>query len=299
MTDRKNQGTRYAAGKESQNNSKITPSSVFSRSLTVNSSSAVAEAVNDPMYDLYTTPAFQRNGSVKGWYGSPFGSMVSAGNSFSGKVPKLCSIFESPKQSSINQNSKLLAFLPPTPTKTHESLLTRFDPSNVIPKNAPSPVYDSFIRLPGTEDRVIVYFTSLRGIRRTFQDCHSIRLIFRGFRVNLDERDISMDAAYRKELQKVLGENNVTLPQVFIKGKYIGGADVIKQMLEVGELAKLIKGLPLRAMKPCDACDDVRFIPCTDCNGSRKVFHEDEQQPRRCPKCNEHGLLRCPLCCIT
>ncbi|KAL6560528.1 hypothetical protein OROGR_004087 [Orobanche gracilis] len=294
MADRKNQGTGYAAGKKSLNNSKIIPSFVFSRSLTVNSSSAVTSAVNDPMYDLYTTPAFQRNGSVKGWYGSTFGSE----NSFSGKVRKLCSIFESPKQSSINQNSKPLAFLPSTPTKTLESSLTRFDPPNVISKNAPSPASDSLIRLPGTEDRVILYFTSLRGIRRTFQDCHSIRLIFRGFRVNLDERDISMDAAYRKELQKVLGENNVTLPQVFIKGKYIGGADVIKQMLEVGELAKLIKGLPLSAMKPCDACDDVRFIPCTDCNGSRKVFHEDEQKPKRCPKCNEHGLLRCPLCCI-
>lgn len=109
-----------------------------------------------------------------------------------------------------------------------------------------------------------------------------------------------MDVAYRTELQKVLGENNnnVSLPQVFIKGKYIGGADLIKQLLEVGELSKLIKGLPLRAMNPCEACDDVRFQPCTNCNGSRKVFDEEEEQPKRCTECNENGLVRCPLCCL-
>lgn len=106
-----------------------------------------------------------------------------------------------------------------------------------------------------------------------------------------------MDVAYRKELQKVLGENNVSLPQVFIKGKYIGGADLIKQLVEIGELARMIKGLPLRSLKPCDTCDDVRFVPCANCSGSRKVFDEDEEQINRCPDCNENGIVRCPLCC--
>ncbi|KAL8493463.1 hypothetical protein ACS0TY_024612 [Phlomoides rotata] len=121
-------------------------------------------------------------------------------------------------------------------------------------------------------------------------------MIFRGLRVNLDERDISMDSAYKKELQRVLRENTISLPQVFINGKYIGGADVIRQLLEAGELPRLIKGLPLRSIKPCDACDDMRFIPCTNCNGSRKVFDEDEEQQKRCTDCNENGLVRCPLC---
>ncbi|KAL3643520.1 hypothetical protein CASFOL_014335 [Castilleja foliolosa] len=278
MADRKNQGSGYAAGKKSQNNNtKINPSSVFNRSLTVNSSAAA----NNPLYNTYTAPSFQRNGSVKGLHGSSFASMVSAGNSFR----KLRSIFESPKHPSSNHNPQS----PPLPSS---------HPSNLIPKNDLSPVHESCIRLPGTEDRIVIYFTSLRGIRRTFQDCHSIRLIFRGFRVNIDERDISMDVAYRKELQNVLGEKNVSLPQVFIKGKYIGGADVVKHMLEVGELAKMIKGVPLRAMKPCDGCDDVRFMPCMNCSGSRKVFDEDEEQYKRCPECNENGLVRCPLCCV-
>lgn len=111
-----------------------------------------------------------------------------------------------------------------------------------------------------------------------------------------------MDSAYKKELQSVLGEKTVVLPQVFIKGKYIGGADVVRQLNEAGELARLLKGLPIRTVKPglgyiCEGCGDVRFFPCSNCNGSRKVFDEDDEQLKRCPECNENGLVRCPECC--
>ncbi|KAF2323763.1 hypothetical protein GH714_036859 [Hevea brasiliensis] len=139
------------------------------------------------------------------------------------------------------------------------------------------------IRLPGTEDRIVVYFTSLRGIRRTFEDCYAVRMIFRGFRVWIDERDISMDSAYKKELQSLFGERNVSLPQVFIRGNHVGGAEVIKQMFETGDLAKVLEGFPRR--QPgfvCEACGDVRFVPCGNCSGSRKIFDEDEGVPKRC-----------------
>ncbi|XP_042065851.1 uncharacterized protein At5g39865-like [Salvia splendens] len=246
-------------------------SSYFNRSLTLNSSSDLAATTAKP---LYTAPSLQRGGSIKSLYSSPFGSMVSAGNSLKGKVRKLCSIFESPK-------------LAPTPPKLLPAAL---DSSNFVADDAP-------FRLPGTEERVVIYHTSLRGVRKTFQDCHSIRMIFRGFRVSIDERDISMDVAYRKELQRVLGEKRISLPQVFIKGKYVGGADVIRQLLEAGELVRLVKGLPLRPADPCEGCDDMRFAPCGRCNGSRKVFDEEEEERKRCTECNENGLVRCPLCC--
>ncbi|CAA0808953.1 Glutaredoxin family protein [Striga hermonthica] len=197
---------------------------------------------------------------------SPLGSVVSAGYSLRGKVRKLCSLFESPK-------------------------------IRVSRPDSPEP--DPPFRIPGTEDRVVIYFTSLRSIRKTFQECHSTRMIFRGLGVNVDERDISMDAAYRKELQRVLGENNIGLPQVFIKGKYVGGAEVVRQLVEMGELGRLIKGLPLRRVDPCEGCGDVRFVPCTSCNGSRKVFEHEEDGPTRCLHCNENGLVRCPRCCFS
>ncbi|KAL2461141.1 Glutaredoxin family protein [Abeliophyllum distichum] len=265
--------------------------SMLNRSFTLNRS---IEITKEPTYQLYTSPALQRQGSIKNLYNSSFGSMVSAGFSLKGKVKKLCSIFESPQEPPNSSNLQSLSSSLLSPSKSTKSSLPA--ESKSIADYTP-PTADSPFRLPGTEDRVVIYFTSLRGIRRTFQDCHSIRMIFRGFRVNLDERDISMDVAYKKELHKVLGENNVSLPQVFIKGKYIGGSDVVKQLLEAGELARLLKGIPLRALKPCDACNDMRFFPCTSCNGSRKVFDEDEEQLKRCPECNENGLVRCPLCC--
>lgn len=115
----------------------------------------------------------------------------------------------------------------------------------------------------------------------------------------VDERDVSMDAAYRKELQGLLNEKNVSLPQVFIKGKYVGGVDLIRQLNETGDLRKILQVLPVKDRRfACDTCGDARFLPCSNCSGSRKVFDEDEEMMKRCTECNENGLIRCPECCL-
>lgn len=190
---------------------------------------------------------------------------------------------------------------------SEESLLSKMDPNVVSsyrraltkPKTARPPLSGTKnLDLPGTEDRIVLYYTSLRGIRRTYEDCCAVRMIFRGFRVNVDERDISMDAAYREQLQSALGGKAMALPRVFIRGRYIGGADEIKQLHECGELAKLLEDFPVRDVgSTCGSCGDIRFLPCPNCNGSRKVYDEDEGRLRRCPDCNENGLIRCPSCC--
>ncbi|PNX78886.1 glutaredoxin family protein [Trifolium pratense] len=157
----------------------------------------------------------------------------------------------------------------------------------------------SLCLLPGTENRIVVYCTSLRGIRKTYEDCCSVRMILRGFRVAIDERDISMDSSYRKELQNALGSKSVvTLPQVFIRGKHVGNADDLKQLNESGELAKMLHGFPTQdPWFVCDKCGDARFVPCSNCNGSRKVFEEEQGKLKRCVHCNENGLIRCTSCC--
>lgn len=254
--------------------------SMFNRSLTMNVTTA--DSLKKPY--LYP-PTLERAGSIKKLYNSSFESMVTAGTSIKGKVNKLRNLFESPKPPTRLPDELQL----PPPAK---SKLAKSD------SRVSSLLNNSLIRLTGTEDRIVVYFTSLHGIRRTFEDCYAVRMIFRGFRIYVDERDISMDSAYRKELQSVLSEKNVSLPQVFIRGKYVGGADVIKQLHETGELAKILNGF--RILKPgyvCDGCGDVRFIPCTNCDGSRKVFDEDDDVLKRCLECNENGLMRCPNCC--
>ncbi|GFP80831.1 uncharacterized protein at5g39865 [Phtheirospermum japonicum] len=152
--------------------------------------------------------------------------------------------------------------------------------------------------LVGGEDRIVLYYTSLRGIRKTYEDCCAVRVILRGFRVCVDERDISMDRSYRTELQDALKGKAMSLPQVFIKGKYIGGAEVVRQLNEAGELAKLLEDFPVKDLGfVCERCGDARFLPCPNCNGSRKIYEEDEGELRRCPDCNENGLIRCSGCC--
>ncbi|XP_060184896.1 uncharacterized protein At5g39865-like [Lycium barbarum] len=157
---------------------------------------------------------------------------------------------------------------------------------------------DSGIYLNGTEDRIVLYFTSLRGIRKTYEDCCSVRVIFKGCRVGVDERDISMDSSYKKELRDVLEGKAMSLPRVFIRGKYIGGVEEIKQLHETGELVKLLEGFPVMDDGfTCESCGEARFVPCLGCNGSRKLFEEEEGKSLRCPHCNENGLIRCPGCC--
>lgn len=245
-------------------------SSLFNRSLTVHTQPMEPSAKPHPHLN---NPSLERGGSMKKLYNS-IESFMPTSNSFKGKVKKLRDLFESAKSPSRSPNE--------SPTQL---------PSRLKPTKS--------IRLPGTDDRIVVYFTSLRGIRRTFEDCYAVRMIFRGFRVWVDERDISMDLAYKKELQSVLGnEKPVSLPQVFVGGKYIGGADVIRQLYETGELMKILSGYP--KMAPgfvCEFCGDVRFMPCTNCSGSKKVFDEDEGELKRCLECNENGLIRCPHCC--
>ncbi|XP_076939552.1 uncharacterized protein LOC143608389 [Bidens hawaiensis] len=151
--------------------------------------------------------------------------------------------------------------------------------------------------LPGCEDRIVLYYTSLRGIRKTYEDCCEIRLILQGFRVFVDERDISLDSSYRDELKSVFNGKGFSLPQVFIKGKHVGGADEVKRLHEDGKLFGLMKGFRVMdSGRVCNNCGDVRFMPCTKCNGSRKVFMEGVWRPVKCPKCNENGLIRCVSC---
>ncbi|KAK8957581.1 hypothetical protein KSP39_PZI001398 [Platanthera zijinensis] len=158
---------------------------------------------------------------------------------------------------------------------------------------------DDSPNIPGADSGVVIYTTSLHGIRRTHADCCAVRAILRGFRVAVDERDVSMDAAYRRELQGLIGGKvqPVTLPQVFVRGRHIGGADEVRHLHESGELGNFLEGVP--GQDPafvCGGCGGIRFVPCRNCSGSRKVFVEAEGRRRRCEECNENGLVRCPNC---
>ncbi|KAJ0230867.1 Uncharacterized protein HA466_0304100 [Hirschfeldia incana] len=170
-------------------------------------------------------------------------------------------------------------------------------------------------------DKVIVYFTSLRGIRKTYEDGCNVRVILKSLGVRLDERDVSMHSGFRDELKELLrdefnGGVGITLPRVFLGSKYLGGVEEIKKLNENGTLEKVVDGCErvedglTGCGIECEACGDVRFVPCETCSGSCKIYYDSEDEDekeggteeteygfQRCPDCNENGLIRCPICC--
>ncbi|KAF8396351.1 hypothetical protein HHK36_017968 [Tetracentron sinense] len=152
---------------------------------------------------------------------------------------------------------------------------------------------------PGGSESVILYTTSLRGIRKTFEDCHSIRFLLGSFRILFVERDVSMHLDFREELWRILG-GRVVPPVLFIKGRYIGRADEVVTLHEQGKLRPLLQGVPLDPSNArCQGCGGIRFVVCFKCRGSCKVFPEEGNDGLsiRCSQCNENGLILCPICC--
>lgn len=161
------------------------------------------------------------------------------------------------------------------------------------------PILDEFEKLcpPGGENAVVFYTTTLRGIRKTFEDCNRARSTIESYHVQIFERDVSMHSAFKEELRRLMGRKEMKVPVVFIKGRLIGGADEVVKLEEEGKLGILLGGIPKAATAVCDGCAGVRFIMCMDCYGSCKVLDEDGKKTVKCGECNENGLIQCPICC--
>ncbi|KAF8094879.1 hypothetical protein N665_0351s0046 [Sinapis alba] len=95
---------------------------------------------------------------------------------------------------------------------------------------------------------IILYFTSLRGIRKTYEDSCDVRIILKSLGVKVDERDVSMHSSFKDELKELLLEGKfkndvgITLPRVFLGRKYLGGAEEIRKLNEDGKLEKILEG---------------------------------------------------------
>ncbi|OIW21405.1 hypothetical protein TanjilG_02572 [Lupinus angustifolius] len=146
----------------------------------------------------------------------------------------------------------------------------------------------------GGENCVVIYTTTLRGIRKTFEDCNKVRAIVESCNVHMVERDVSMHSGFKEELRKLMGTKEVKVPVVFVKGRFIGGVDETLKLEEEEKLGVLLEGIP-KALGCCEGCCGVRFVICMECNGSCKVLDEENKNVR-CARCNENGIIQCPTC---
>ncbi|KAK9399221.1 glutaredoxin domain-containing cysteine-rich protein 1 [Crotalus adamanteus] len=72
--------------------------------------------------------------------------------------------------------------------------------------------------------RIVIYTTSLRVVRTTFERCELVRKIFQNHRVKFVEKNIALNGDYGKELSercRKLGEIP-SVPVAFIEGQYLG-----------------------------------------------------------------------------
>ncbi|KAM6557762.1 hypothetical protein CsatB_004781 [Cannabis sativa] len=169
-------------------------------------------------------------------------------------------------------------------------LAIKRDPLNEFPEKCP----------PGGSESVVIYTTSLQGVRRTYEDCNRVRAILELHRVAYDERDVALHGGFLGELKELLlGDDEVGVPRVFVKGRYVGGAHEIEELNDSGRLGRIISRVGLErgvGRLGCSGCGGARFVPCWECGGSCKVVAGVGGDKVRCSKCNENGLVHCPTC---
>ncbi|XP_058732140.1 uncharacterized protein LOC131603735 [Vicia villosa] len=176
----------------------------------------------------------------------------------------------------------------------------RRDPLSNYPEKVP----------PNGNDAVVIYTTSLRGVRKTFDNCNKARDLLENHRVIFDERDVALHGEFLKEVKELLLTEEesgvgVVLPRVFVKGRYLGGLDELTELNETGRLGRILNATRVErgvGRQGCGGCGGARFVPCLDCGGSCKLVISgveiSDSPVQRCPKCNENGLVHCPACLL-
>ncbi|XP_039011841.1 uncharacterized protein At3g28850-like [Hibiscus syriacus] len=121
-----------------------------------------------------------------------------------------------------------------------------------VPRDSPS----------AGNDTVVIYTTLLRGVPRTSKHSNKVQGIHEVQRVVFDELDVSLHGEFFNKLRELLGYEAI-VPRVFVKGRYLGGAE---EVIELNETGKLRKILSMRRLA-CEDCSGTKFVSCVECEG--------------------------------
>ncbi|NXG45330.1 GRCR1 protein, partial [Psilopogon haemacephalus] len=155
--------------------------------------------------------------------------------------------------------------------------------------------------------RIVIYTTSLRVVRNTFERCELVRKIFQNHRVKFEEKNIALNSDYGKELDERCRRvcEVPSLPVVFIDGHYLGVILIVLELMLADEVTFLFSltlffGQRVQHPHECLSCGGFGFLPCSACHGSKmSVFRNcftDSFKALKCTACNENGLQRCQSC---
>ncbi|XP_075545054.1 glutaredoxin domain-containing cysteine-rich protein CG31559-like [Dermacentor variabilis] len=152
------------------------------------------------------------------------------------------------------------------------------------------------------EGRVVLYTTSMGVIRQTWEQCRRVRNTLQTLLVRFEERDVFMNRTHQKELMDRTGLRHVVVPQLFVEGHHLGGAETVERLNETGQLRQMLKPYKKSSVGgTCTMCGGYQYLPCPVCGGSKKSAQHRHRFSSsviflRCLNCDEGGLVRCQLC---